>query len=213
MKSKNENIANNENMTYEQRIEVMKTNLGNKFKEEGKRIIKDAKVIKGEETEENFNTELNELTFEIEELYPLNYNEFKKEFPKTIELVDTVGGGVVKDAVDKGTVTDGWKVRTNVDETINNIKTNVKDEKVQKDAIQLREDVFSEIQRMEKDFGIEWVGDLFYKCWHIKEGQARWNYLVKTKGEKVAKKKIDNIRKVGGMEFIEVLKEEIYGKK
>ena len=52
--SKNENISKNSNMTYEQRIETMKENMGLKFVEEAKKIIKDCKVIKGEDAEENF---------------------------------------------------------------------------------------------------------------------------------------------------------------
>ena len=74
-------------MTYEERIETMKENMGLKFVEQAKAIIKDCKVIKGEDAEENFNKELNELTFEVEEIYPLTYKEFKKEFPKIIELI------------------------------------------------------------------------------------------------------------------------------
>ena len=44
--AKNENIANNGNMTYEERIEMMKKNLGLKFIEEAKKTIKDAKSSK-----------------------------------------------------------------------------------------------------------------------------------------------------------------------
>ena len=207
--SKNENM-NKENMTYEQRIEAMKTNLGLKFVEEAKKIVKDCKVIKGEDAEENFNTTLNTLTFEVEELYPLTYKEFKKEFPRTIELVETVGGSIVTDSVKKGLVLQGWALETNVNEIINNIKKNVKDEKKREEAITLRKDVMEEISRMKNDFDIEWSQDLFWKCWKIKEGEARWNYLKNTKGEKLAKKRIDTIRKVGGIEFCKLLQEEIY---
>lgn len=208
--NKNKNISENSNMTYEERIEVMKKNLGLKFVEEGKRIIKDCKVIKGEEALENFNTTLNTLTFEIEELYPLDYKEFKKEFPRTIELVTTVGGSVVNDSVEKGLVLQGWALETNVNEIINNINKNVKDEKKKEELIALRKDVMKEISRMKNDFDIEWSQDLFWKCWKIKEGEARWNFLKNAKGETLAKKRIDSIRKVGGVEFCKVLQEEIY---
>lgn len=209
--SKNENISNNENMTYEERIQLMKKNLGLKFVETGKKTLRDGKVIKGEESLKNFNTEVNELTFEIEELYPLNYEEFKKEFPKTIELVEIVSGGTVVNAVKKGIVISGFSLKTNVDEIIKNIENNVEDEKKRKEAIQLRLDVLNETQRMKDEFNIEWCEDLFWKTWKIKEGEARWNYLVKTKGEKLAKKRIQSIKDIGGLEFLEALQKEIYG--
>ena len=208
--NKNENIANNGNMTYEERIETMKKNLGLKFVEEAKRIIKDAKVIKGLDAKENFNTELNELTFEIEELYPLNYEEFKKEFPRTIELVNTIKGSIVTDSVKKGFVIQGWYVESNVEEIINNIKKNVKDGEKAKEMIALRKDVMEEINRMKKDFDIEWNQDLFWKAWKVKEGEARWNYLKNFKGEKWAQKRIDTIKSIGGLEFVKVLQNEIY---
>ena len=210
MKSKNENINKNENMTYEERIEMMKKNHGLKFVEIAKTIIKNSKVIKGEDAEEHFNKELNELTFEIEEIYPLTYKEFKKEFPKTIELVATVGGSVVVDSVKKGLVLQGWSLETNVSEIINNIKSNVRDEEKAKEAIQLRKDVLEETKKM-AEIDMEWNQDLFWKCWKIKEGEARWKYLVNYKGKKMAKKTIDDIKNIGGLEFIEVLQKEIYG--
>lgn len=207
--SKNTNICKEE-MTYEERIEIMKKNMGLKFVDEGKKTLKDGKVLKGEESKENFNTKLNTLTFEMEELYPLDYEGFKKEFPKTIELVETVGGAVVVESVKRGFVIQGWAVRTNVDEIIENINKNVKGSEREK-QIELREKVFLEIKRMKDEFDIEWNQDLFWKCWKIKEGEKRWNYLKNTMGEKLAKKTIDSIRKVGGLEFLEVLQKEIYG--
>lgn len=206
----NENISNNGNMTYEERIETMKKNLGLKFVEEAKKIIKDAKVIKGVDSEENFNTELNELTFELEELYSLNYKEFKKEFPRTIELVETIKGSIVTDSVKKGFVIQGWYVESNVEEIINNIKNNVKDKQKADEMIALRKDVMEEINRMKNDFDIEWNQDLFWKCWKVKEGEARWNYLKNYKGEKWAQKRIDTIKSIGGLEFVKVLQNEIY---
>ena len=211
MSSKNENINKNENMTYEERIEFMKKNHGLKFVEIAKTIIKNGKVIKGEEARENFNTEVNSLTFEIEELYPLTYEEFKKEFPKTIELVETVKGGIVVDSVKKGLVLQGWTVETNVKEVINNIKNNVKNPKEAEEAIKLREEVLKESQTMKEKFDFEWNQDLFWKAWKIKEGEARWKYLVNYKGEKIAKKTIDDIKNIGGLEFIEALQKEVYG--
>lgn len=211
MSSKNENINKNENMTYEERIEFMKKNHGLKFVEIAKTIIKNGKVIKGEEARENFNTEVNSLTFEIEELYPLTYEEFKKEFPKIIELVETVKGGIVVDSVKKGLVLQGWTVETNVKEVINNIKNNVKNPKEAEEAIKLREEVLKESKLMKEKFDFEWNQDLFWKAWKIKEGEARWKYLVNYKGEKIAKKTIDDIKNIGGLEFIEALQKEVYG--
>lgn len=211
MNSKNENINKNENMTYEERIDFMKKNHGLKFVEIAKTIIKNGKVIKGEEARENFNTEVNSLTFEIEELYPLDYEEFKKEFPKTIELVETVKGGIVVDSVKKGLVLQGWTVETNVKEVINNIKNNVKNPKEAEEAIKLREEVLKETKVMKEKFDFEWNQDLFWKAWKIKEGEARWKYLVNYKGEKIAKKTIDDIKNIGGLEFIEALQKEVYG--
>lgn len=209
MSSKNKNIS--KEISYEERIELMKKNLGLKFVETAKQTLKDGKVIKGENALKNFNTEVNELTFEIEELYPLTYEEFKKEFPKTIELVEIVSGGTVVSAVKKGIVTSGFSLKTNVDEIIENIKNNVEDEEKRKESIQLRLDVLAETKRMKDEFNIEWCQDLFWKCWKIKEGEARWNYLVKTKGEELAKKRIKSIKDVGGVEFLKVLQREVYG--
>ena len=208
--NKNKNISNNGNMTYEQRIETMKQNMGLKFVEEAKKIIKDCKVIKGEDAEENFNTELNTLTFEVEELYPLTYKEFKKEFPNIIKLVETVGGAIVTDSVKKGLVIQGWAVESNVKEVIDNIKKNIKDTEKAQELISLRENVMEEINRMKKDFEMEWNQDLFWKCWKIKEGEKRWNYLKDFKGETLAKKRIENIKNIGGIEFCKKLQEEIY---
>lgn len=211
--SKNENISKNSNMTYEQRIETMKENLGLKFVEEAKKVIKNGKVIKGENAKETFNTQVNKLTFEVEEIYPLNYEQFKEKFPRTIELVNTVTGGMVNDGVKKGLVLQGWSVRTNVDEIIENIKENIENKEEQEREITLRNDAFDEINEMKEKYEIDWSGDLFYKLWNIKEGEARWNFLVKTKGETLAKKEIDNIRNVGGLEFIKALQQEVYGGK
>lgn len=206
----NKNVSNNGNMTYEQRIETMKENMGLKFVEQAKAIIKDCKVIKGEDAEENFNKELNELTFEVEEIYPLTYKEFKKEFPKIIELIETVGGAIVTDSVKKGLVIQGWSVETNVNEVIKNIEKNVKDEKKAEESIKLRKEVLEETRRMKRDFGIDWNQDLFWKCWKIKEGLKRWDYLKSYKGEALAKKRINTIREIGGIEFCKKLQEEIY---
>lgn len=210
MSSKNKNLKN-ENMTYEERIDSMKENMGLKFVEKAKNILKDGKVIKGENAKENFNTELNELTFEVEELYPLTYEEFKKEFPKTIELVETVKGSIVTDSVKKGLVLQGWSLETNVNEIIKRINKNVKDSKKAEEAINLRKEVLKETIRMKNEFEMEWCADLFWKCWKIKEGEKRFDYLKNYKGEKVAEKRIKTIKDIGGLEFLKVLQEEIYG--
>ena len=197
-------------MTHEERIQMMKDNLKGNFEEEAKNIIKDGKILKGEEAEENFNTELNELTFEIEELYPLNYSEFKKEFPRTIELISKVNGNGVVNAVNKGFVIQGWTTKTNVEQIIKNISTNLKDAKKAEEEISLRKDVLAETTRMKKDFDIEWNQDLFWKCWKIKEGEIRYEQLVQFKGEKLAQKRIDSLKKIGGIEFLKVLQDEVY---
>lgn len=203
-------MATKKQMTPEERIEMMKENLGTKFVDEGKTVLKDGKILKGEEAEENFNTELNELTFEIEQLYPLDYEQFKAEFPKTIELVRKVTGNNVVNAVNKGLVLQGWALRTNVDEVIGNIKKNIKDSDKAKEEISLREDVFDEIQRMKEDFDIEWSQDLFWKCWKIKEGQLRREQLVELKGKDLADKRIQTLKNIGGLDFLKVLQAEIY---
>lgn len=205
MSSKNKN-----NMSYEERIETMKENLGLKFTEEAKKIISDCKVIKGEDAEENFNKELNDLTFEIEEIYALDYEQFKEKFPNTIKLIKSVGGSVVTDSVKKGLVLQGWALETNVNKIIENIKKNVKDKEKQKEAITLRKEVMNEIATMKNEYDIDWCQDLFWKCWKIKEGEARWNYLVKQKGEKLARKRINTIKEIGGIEFCKLLQNEVY---
>lgn len=197
-------------MTPEERIQFMKKNLKGNFEEEAKTILKDGKVLKGEEAKENFNTELNGLTFEIEELYPLNYDEFVKEFPRTIELVEQVSGNGVVDAVNDGHVIQGWSVESNVNIIINNIKQNVKDSELAEKQIALRQDVLKEITRMKKDFDIEWSQDLFWKCWKIKEGALRLQQLIEFKGETLAQKRIDTIKQIGGIEFLKVLQKEVY---
>lgn len=197
-------------MTPEQRIEIMKKNLGNSFVDEGKNVLKDGKILKGEDAELNFNTELNELTFEIEELYPLTYKEFKKEFPKTIELVKKVNGNGVVDAVNKGYVIQGWTIESNVNQIIENIKKNVKDPEEANKEIRLRQDVLAETIRMKEDYSIEWNQDLFWKCWKIKEGEARREYLEDFKGKKLAEKRINTLKNIGGIEFLKILQDEIY---
>lgn len=197
-------------MTPEERIQFMKKNLKGNFEEEAKTILKDGKVLKGEEAKENFNTELNGLTFEIEELYPLNYDEFVKEFPRTIELVEQVSGNGIVDAVNDGHVIQGWSVESNVNIIINNIKQNVKDPELAEKQITLRQDVLKEITRMKKDFDIEWSQDLFWKCWKIKEGALRLQQLIEFKGETLAQKRIDTIKQIGGIEFLKVLQKEVY---
>ena len=159
-------------MTPEERIEVMKNNLQSKFEDEAKTILKDGKVLKAEEAKKNFNTELNELTFEIDKLYPLDYEEFKANFPKTIELVQKVNGNNVVDAVNKGLVIQGWAVKSNVETIIENIKNNVQDEEKAKEEISLRNSVYNEIQTMKEKFDIEWCQDLFWKTWKIGSGKG-----------------------------------------
>ena len=207
--SKNKNISNSK-MSHEERIETMKKNMGLKFTEEAKKIIADCKVIKGEDAEENFNKELNDLTFEIEEIYALDYEQFKEKFPNTINLVKSVGGAVVTDSVKKGLVLQGWALETNVNKIIENIKKNVKDKQKQDEAITLRKEVMKEIATMKNEYDIDWCQDLFWKCWKIKEGEARWNYLVKQKGEKLATKRINTIKEIGGIEFCKLLQNEVY---
>ena len=209
--SKNENISKNKNMTHEERIKAMKENMGIKFKDEGKKIIADCKVIKGKNAKENFNTEVNSLTFELEELYPLNYNEFKKEFPNVIKVINEIGGSIISDGINKGNLVQGLSVRTNVDKTIENIKENIKDEEKAKEMIEVRNKAFEETQKMEEKFDFEWNQDLAWKCWHIKEGEKRWNYLKNQKGQKLAKKRIKTIKDIGGIEFCKKLQNEIYG--
>lgn len=197
-------------MTPEERISMMKENLGTKFIDEGKNILRDGKVLKGKEALENFNHELNELTFELEELYPLNYEEFKTNFPKTIELVKKVSGNMVVDAVNKGLVIQGWSEKTNVDKITENIKKNIKDSERAEEEIQLRNDVLKEISRMKEDFEIEWSQDLFWKCWKIKEGEIRMQQLKEFKGEDLANKRIQTLEEIGGLDFLRVLQKEVY---
>ena len=197
-------------MTPEERISMMKENLGTKFIDEGKNILRDGKVLKGREALENFNHELNELTFELEELYPLNYEEFKTNFPKTIELVKKVSGNMVVDAVNKGLVIQGWSEKTNVDKITDNIKKNIKDSERANEEIQLRNDALKEISRMKEDFEIEWSQDLFWKCWKIKEGEIRMQQLKEFKGEDLANKRIQTLEKIGGLDFLRVLQKEVY---
>ena len=209
--SKNENINKNVN-SYEEIIAKMQEKMGIKFVENAKEILKNGKVLKGEDKKTNFNTELDEITYELEEIYPLNYEEFAKEFPNVIKNVERVKGSVVMKSVEKGLVIQGWSVRTNVDQIIENAKKNIDNESKRNEAIELANATYEECQRMKEEFGIEWCEDLFWKCYSIKEGQARWNYLVKMKGEKVAEKKIKSIRKQGGIEFIRALQDVIYPK-
>ena len=200
----------NKEMTFEERISMMKENLGSDFEDKAKIILKNGKVLKGEDSKENFNTELNELTFELEQLYPLTYDEFKKEFPATIKLVQKVNGSAVVNAVNKGTVLQGWSLETNVNQIIDNIKNNVKDPEKAKAEILLRQNVLKEIEEMKEKHEIEWCVDLFWKCWKIKEGEERFEYLKDCEGETNAKNTIDNLKKVGGLEFLKVLQKEVY---
>lgn len=197
-------------MTPEERIEVMKNNLQSKFEDEAKTILKDGKVLKAEEAKKNFNTELNELTFEIDKLYPLDYEEFKANFPKTIELVQKVNGNNVVDAVNKGLVIQGWAVKSNVETIIENIKNNVQDEEKAKEEISLRNSVYNEIQTMKEKFDIEWCQDLFWKTWKIKEGEKRMEQLIEFRGEDLAQKRIDNLKQIGGLNFLSILQKEVY---
>lgn len=197
-------------MTPEERIEVMKNNLQSKFEDEAKTILKDGKVLKAEEAKKNFNTELNELTFEIDKLYPLDYEEFKANFPKTIELVQKVNGNNVVDAVNKGLVIQGWAVKSNVETIIENIKNNVQDKEKAKEEISLRNSVYNEIQTMKEKFDIEWCQDLFWKTWKIKEGEKRMEQLIEFRGEDLAQKRIDNLKQIGGLNFLSILQKEVY---
>ena len=184
--------------------------MGNAFVEEGKKILRDGKILKGIDAEENFNTELNELTFELEVLYPMDYQEFKKEFPNTIELVSTVEGNGVLDAVKNGIVIEGWYEKNLVQKIISNIKENIQDPERQEELVQLRTNVMNEIKRMKDDFDIEWSADLFFKCWKIKEGELVKQELESAKGEKLAEKRIQTLKDIGGLEFLAKLQNEIY---
>ena len=197
-------------MSHEERIEMMKKNLKTKFVDEAKNILQNGKVLKGEDAKEHFNKELNELTFAIDTLYPLTYDEFANEFPKTIELVNKVNGNNVVDGVNKGLVIQGWSLETNVNEIINNIKENIKDEDIANEEIQLRKDVLAETIRMKEDFNMEWNQDLFWKCWKIKEGESRKAYLKDYLGETLAQKRIDTLKQIGGLEFLKILQKEVY---
>ena len=197
-------------MTFEERISLMRENLGNDFVTEAKKILGDGKVLKGEIAKETFNTELNELTFEIEELYPLDYETFKANFPNTIKLVEKVPGNNILDNVNKGFVIQSWNTKTNVDQIIENIKKNVTDADKAQEEIKLRENVFEEIQTMKKEFDIEWSQDLFWKCWKIKEGERKMSELIQLKGEKLAQKRINTIKEIGGIDFLKELQKEVY---
>lgn len=197
-------------MSHEERIEMMKKNLKTKFVDEAKNILQNGKVLKGEDAKEHFNKELNELTFAIDTLYPLTYDEFANEFPKTIELVNKVNGNNVVDGVNKGLVIQGWSLETNVNEIINNIKENIKDKDIANEEIQLRKDVLAETIRMKEDFNMEWNQDLFWKCWKIKEGESRKAYLKDYLGETLAQKRIDTLKEIGGLEFLKILQKEVY---
>ena len=197
-------------MTYEERISLMRENLGSNFEDEAKKILNNGKVIKGEIAKENFNTELNELTFEIEKLYPLDYKSFKENFPNIIKLVERIPGTNILDSVNKGLVIQSWSTRVNVDQIIKNIKNNVADVNKAQEEINLRENVYEEIQTMKEEFDIDWCQDLFWKCWRIKEGERVYKSLVDLKGEKLANKTINSIKKIGGTDFLKVLQEEVY---
>ena len=197
-------------MSHEERIEMMKKNLKTKFVDEAKNILQNGKVLKGEDAKEHFNKELNELTFAIDTLYPLTYDEFANEFPKTIELVNKVNGNNVVDGVNKGLVIQGWSLDTNVNEIINNIKENIKDKDIANEEIQLRKDVLAETKRMKEDFNMEWNQDLFWKCWKIKEGETRKAYLKDYLGKTLAQKRIDTLKEIGGLEFLKILQKEVY---
>lgn len=199
-----------EKMTPQERIEMMKKNLGTRFVEEAKQTLANGKVLKGRDAKEHFNTELNELTFAIDVLYPLDYDNFAKEFPKTIELVSRVNGNNVVDGVNKGLVIQAWSLESNVNEIIKNINENVKDTEKAEEEIALRQAVLEETKEMKESFDIEWNQDLFWKCWKIKEGEARFEYLKEFKGEKLANKTIDTIEKVGGLDFLRELQKEVY---
>lgn len=197
--------------TPEERIQLLKENLGSKFKDEAKLVIRDGKVLKGKESEEHFDTQLNKLTFARETIYPLNYNQFKTEFPKTIELVSKVEGSDVIDGINNGYVLNGWSERNNVDEIIENIKENIEDQEQADAEILLREEVFNEIKKMKEAFQIDWCADLFLKTWKIQEGIRVWKILISEKGETLAKKRIKTIEDCGGLPFLELLQKEVYG--
>lgn len=197
-------------ITPEARIEMMKNNLGTKFTEEAKTILKDGKILKGEEAREHFNTELNELTFALETLYPLNYDEFKEAYANIIALIDTVSGNNVVNAVQKGHVVQGWSLKSNVDNIINNIKENVKDPERAQAEITLRKAVLEEITAMKEEYEIEWNQDLFWKCWKIKEGEIRLEQLIEFKGEQLAQKRIQTLKDCGGLDFLALLQKEVY---
>ena len=222
MESKNKNICNvghlydlegTEFEGYMPMIEEMANKMGMKFIENCKTIINNGKVVKGENRYNDFNTELDEITYEIEEIYPIDYDTFKEEFPNTIRNVERIGGGVVYKKVERGDVIQGWSVKSNVDATIERAKIRLSEfPKKQKEAVELAEKTFEETQRMKEEYDIEWCSDLFWKIYAIKEGKARWNYLVKQKGEKQAKKIVQNIKDKGGEEFIKALSIVVYGR-
>lgn len=198
-------------ITPEARIELLKENLGSNFEEEAKIVLRDGKILKGKDSEKNFDTQLNKLTFAFETIYPLSYSEFKANFPKTIELVDKINGTDVVDGVNKGYVLNGWSERNNVDEIIKNIKENIEDPKEAEEEILLRNKVFEEIGRMKEDFKIDWCSDLFWKLWKIKEGDRVWKTLIQEKGEELAKKRVETIIECGGLKFLNLLQKEVYG--
>ena len=199
-----------EKMTPQERIEIMKENLGTRFVEEAKQTLANGKVLKGRHAQKYFNTEVNQLTFAIDVLYPLNYDEFSQEFPKTIELVSRINGNDVINGMNNGLVTQAWSLDSNVEEIINNIKENIEDPEQAEAEITLRKDVLEETKRMKEEFDIEWNTDLFLKCWHISEGKRRFDYLKEFKGETLANKTIKTLENVGGLDFLKELQNEVY---
>lgn len=164
------------------------------------------KIVQGEEAEQNFQYEYDELFDEYDEVCAVSLEEFKKLAPVLYERVGSTKGDKIYNAIKNGKFTVGLTKKVNVENKIKEIQEDERlPEDVKKVQIEKRKVILKEANALEEK-GVKVNKNLCWKIWRIEEGKRTYDFVNEDSLEK-NKAKV----KFLGEKFMRDLKNAKYG--
>lgn len=167
-----------------------------------------SKVLRGEEKEENFGYEYDDLFEEWEQIVPISLDEFKSIAPKIYKKIGETDSKKIFKAIEgeNKVLTDNLVKNSMVKEMIKKIQRGKTSEKTKKEKIADRKAMYEEGKKLKKE-GVELNKSLAWDIWFIEEGKRKKARLL----ERYSKEKYDEMVetvKYLGEEFMKDLKHE-----
>lgn len=164
------------------------------------------KIIQGEEAEETFQFEYDELFDEFDEVCPITLIELRETAPEIYNRIGSTKGNKIFNGIKSGKFTVGLTKKENVDAKIKSIQENPRiNDAVKEKQIAKRKTMYEEGKKLH-DKGVTLTKNMAWKIWRIEERKRTLEFVNEENLEK-NKAKV----KFLGEKFMRDLKNAKYG--